>query len=104
MDSWEKTLNELENKKERVVIWGAGSKGVTFVNTLNISYKQVEHFVDLNPRKLGKFVPGTAQDIIAPDFLKEYCPQTIIIMNPIYRNEIQASVKDLGLTTNFLTA
>jgi 2-polyprenyl-3-methyl-5-hydroxy-6-metoxy-1,4-benzoquinol methylase len=104
VDSWQNTLHELENQNSRTVLWGAGSKGITFANTLNISYKQVEHFVDLNPRKLGKFVPGTAQDIIAPDFLKEYCPQTIIIMNPIYQNEIQANVKELGLSTNFLTA
>jgi SAM-dependent methyltransferase len=103
VDSWQNTLSELANKNERIVLWGAGSKGVTFANTLNISYKHIEHFVDLNPRKLGKFVPGTAQDIVSPDFLKEYSPQTIIIINPIYRNEIQENVKELGLTTNFLT-
>ncbi len=103
VDSWQNTLAQLENKNERVVIWGAGSKGVTFVNTLNISYKQIEHFVDLNNRKLGKFVPGTAQNIVAPDFLKEYCPQTIIIINPIYQSEIKEDVKKFGLITNFLT-
>ncbi|MBN1803666.1 MAG: methyltransferase domain-containing protein [Sedimentisphaerales bacterium] len=101
--SWQNTLAELENQNSRTVIWGAGSKGVTFTNTMNISYKQIEHLVDINPRKFGKFVPGTAQSVVGPDFLKKYCPQTIIIMNPIYQNEIRANVKKLGLTTNFLT-
>ncbi|MCP4263345.1 MAG: methyltransferase domain-containing protein [Planctomycetes bacterium] len=100
--SWRSTLSELENQNSRAVIWGAGSKGVTFVNTLNISYKQIEYIVDLNPRKHGKFVPGTAQCIVGPDFLKEYRPQTTIIMNPIYRSEIQAAIKEFGIATHFL--
>ena len=102
VDSWKNTLAELENQNSRTVIWGAGSKGITFANTMNISHKQIEHFVDVNPRKLGKFVPGTAQTIVDPDFLKDYCPQTIIIINPIYQSEIKEDVKKLGLTTNFL--
>ena len=100
--SWRSTLSELESQNSRVVIWGAGSKGVTFVNTLNISYKQMEYIVDVNPRKHGKFVPGTAQCIVGPDFLKEYRPQTTIIMNPIYRSEIQAAIQGFGLATHFL--
>ncbi len=100
--SWRNTLSELGNQNNRVVIWGAGSKGTTFVNTLNISYKQIEYIVDVNPRKCGKFVPGTGQCIVGPDFLKEYRPQTTIIMNPIYRSEIQAAIQELGLATHFL--
>ncbi|MHC4727329.1 MAG: class I SAM-dependent methyltransferase [Planctomycetota bacterium] len=103
VNSWQNTLSDLVTQNNSTVIWGAGSKGITFVNTLNISYKQIEYIVDLNPRKCGKFVPGTAQCIVGPDFLKEYRPQTIIIMNPIYRSEIQADVKELGLATHFLT-
>jgi 2-polyprenyl-3-methyl-5-hydroxy-6-metoxy-1,4-benzoquinol methylase len=103
VNSWRNTLSELESKKRRVVIWGAGSKGVTFVNTLNISYEQIEYIVDVNPRKHGKFVPGTGQCIVGPDFLKEYHPQTTIIMNPIYHSEIKAAIQELGLATHFLT-
>ncbi len=102
LNSWRNTLSELESKKRRVVIWGAGSKGVTFVNTLNISYKRIEYIVDINPRKHGKFIPGTAQCIVGPDFLKEYSPQIVIIMNPIYCNEIQATTKELDLATDLL--
>ncbi len=102
VNSWQSTLSDLGRQKKRIVIWGGGSKGVTFVNTLNISYKQIEYIVDVNPGKCGKFVPGTAQCIVGPDFLKEYRPQATIIMNPIYRSEIQAAIQDLGLATHFL--
>ncbi|MHC4559332.1 MAG: Rossmann-fold NAD(P)-binding domain-containing protein, partial [Planctomycetota bacterium] len=100
--SWRTTLYDLGSQKKRVVIWGAGSKGITFVNTLNISYKQIEYIVDVNPRKSGKFVPGTGQRIVGPDFLKEYHPQTTIIMNPTYSREIKAAIQELGLATHFL--
>ena len=100
--SWRKTLSELGNKNNRVIIWGAGSKGITFLNTLNISYEQIEYIVDVNPRKRAKFVPGTAQCIVEPNFLKKYRPQTTIIMNPIYSKEIKANIQELGLVTNFL--
>lgn len=102
VDSWQSTLSDLGKQKKRIVIWGAGSKGVTFVNTLNISHEQIEYIVDVNPRKHGKFVPGTAQCIVGPDFLKEYRPQATIIMNPVYRSEIQVAIQELGLATHFL--
>ncbi|NQT04227.1 MAG: methyltransferase domain-containing protein, partial [Planctomycetes bacterium] len=100
--SWRSTLSELGSQNSRIVIWGAGSKGITFVNTLNISYKQIEYIVDVNPRKCGKFVPGTAQCIVGPDFLREYHPDTTIIMNPIYQSEIQAAISKFDIVTNFL--
>jgi hypothetical protein len=100
--TWKSILSELESQNNRIVIWGAGSKGISFVNNLNISYKQIEYMVDINPRKRGKFVPGTGQCIVEPDFLKEYHPQTTIIMNPIYQREIKATVQQLRIATNFL--
>lgn len=102
VNSWTSTLSDLESQNSRIVIWGAGSKGITFVNTLNISYKQVEYIVDVNPRKCGKFVPGTAQCIVGPDFLREYRPDTTIIMNPIYQSEIQAAISEFDIVTHFL--
>ena len=102
VNSWRRTLSDLKSQNSRIVIWGAGSKGVTFVNNLNISNKEIEYIVDVNPRKCGKFVPGTAQCIVNPDFLREYRPDTIIIMNPIYQSEIQATINEFDIITQFL--
>lgn len=104
VNSWQKTLDGLEKQKESVIIWGAGSKGITFVNALNISHEQIEYIVDINPRKHGKFAPVTGQCIIGPEFLKECQPRTIIIMNIIYSDEIKETVRELGLVTNYLFA
>jgi cyclopropane fatty-acyl-phospholipid synthase-like methyltransferase len=86
-----------------IVLWGAGSKGVALLNKFKAS-APVEYVVDLNPHKHGKFVPGTGQQVVAPEFLKELKPATIIIMNPNYEREIKARVHDLGLDPEFVLA
>ena len=95
-------LNEIENKKQRVVLWGAGSKGVTFLNAFKNS--QIKYAVDINPNKQGMYIPGTGQIIVQPKFLQEYKPNVIIIMNPIYKNEIKKITLELGINSNFVFA
>jgi len=94
---WQQKFQNYEKEKSRFVIWGAGSKGVTFLNTMNISYRKIEYIIDINSRKHGKFIAGTGQKVVAPDFLKEHQPNVIIIMNPIYYSEIQQAIRDLGI-------
>ena len=38
------------------------------------------------------------------EFAKEYQPDIVILMNSIYRDEIQASVEDLGLNPEYFEA
>lgn len=104
VDSWQHTLLQLKQQENRVVLWGAGSKGITFLNALDISHQHIEYIIDLNPRKHGQFVAGTGQQVIAPDFLKEYRPKTIVIMNPIYHAEIQQVAQDLRLSAELMLA
>ncbi|MEM9215758.1 MAG: methyltransferase domain-containing protein [Cyanobacteria bacterium P01_F01_bin.150] len=100
---WGKRLAEIKQSGKKVVAWGAGSKGVTFLNIFK-EYDVVQYIVDLNPRKTGMYVAGTGQEIVQPDFLKEYQPDIVIIMNPIYENEIKNSVMDMGIAPEFLSA
>jgi hypothetical protein len=101
---WQDRLTQFRKDKSRVVLWGAGSKSVTFLNVLDIRAGQVEYVVDLNPRKQGQFVAGTGQQVVAPDFLRDYRPDAVIIMNPIYHCEIHKSIESLGIKTDILTA
>jgi hypothetical protein len=79
------------------VIWGGGSKGVTFLNVLGAD-SAIEYVVDLNPHKQGKYVAGTGQRVVAPEFLRELRPTDVLVMNPVYESEIADSVRALGLT------
>ncbi len=98
---WKDTFARLQRDGLRAVVWGGGSKGVTFLNTF-AGVQDIGYMVDINPRKQGMYVGGTGQRIIAPDFLREYKPDAIIVMNPLYKEEIRAQVAALGLSPEFL--
>jgi hypothetical protein len=96
MGQWQETLRDLRQSGRRAVIWGGGSKGVSFLTTLQIE-DQIEYAVDINPHKHGTFMAGTGQEIVAPKFLSEYRPDMVIVMNPVYCDEIQRDLDRLGV-------
>ena len=102
-DTWRKTLDGLAERGERAVVWGAGSKAVSFLNTFfppDDGSPQplpcpVAHVVDINPRKHGFYTTGSGHRIVAPEHLRQAPPDAIIVMNPVYRAEIEETVRDL---------
>ena len=42
-----------------------------------------------------------SQRIVAPEFLTEYRPDTVVLTNPLYEKEIKQQVHELGLTCDF---
>ncbi|MCU0533017.1 MAG: class I SAM-dependent methyltransferase [Hydrococcus sp. Prado102] len=95
--TWEQKLAQIAQTKQRAVVWGAGAKGVTFLNLLKVR-GAIEYIVDMNFRKHWKYVAGTGQQIVPPEFLQAYRPDVVIVMNPIYEEEIRQLVAELGLT------
>lgn len=93
-------LKLLEEAGKTAAIWGAGSKGITLLNILGKS-SALQCAIDLNPAKHGQFVAGTGHEIVPPDYLKKHPVDVILVMNPIYTDEIQAMVKDLGREPEF---
>lgn len=79
-----------------VALWGAGSKGLTFLNLMS-GVAPIAGVVDLNPRKAGAGVPGTSLVIDGPESLVAMQPRTVIVANPLYRDEIAATLSNLGL-------
>jgi SAM-dependent methyltransferase len=88
---------QLQQPGIRSAVWGAGAKGVTFLNTLKPALEVLPVVVDVNPGKQGRYIPGTGQLVIAPEQLPGYQPDTIFIMNPNYADEIRSTVSHLGL-------
>ena len=77
-------------------MWGGGSKGVTFLNIMKAG-REVSFVVDINPHKQGKYAAGSGQQIVAPEALVADPPAVIIVMNPLYQDEIEAMVTSLGI-------
>ena len=47
---WQDRIRDIARRGQRAVIWGAGSKGVTFLNVLGAGNETVPYAVDLNPQ------------------------------------------------------
>jgi len=99
---WRSRLDQAHRAGQRTVIWGGGSKGVSFLTTLAVT-DEVQYAVDINPYKHGTFMAGTGHEIISPDALRRVDPDLVIVMNPIYRNEIASELASMGLTPDLVT-
>jgi SAM-dependent methyltransferase len=102
LKGWATRLAAFRAANKRVVIWGSGSKGVAFLTTLAGS-DIIRYAVDVNPYRYGTFMPGAGQEIVGPAFLREYRPDVVIIMNPIYCDEIQRTLHGMGLSPQLFT-
>ena len=100
VEAWRERLRRMRQADCRTVIWGGGSKGVTFLNVLGAEIG-VDYVVDLNPYKQGKYIGGTGQSVVAPEFLREFKPTDVLVMNFLYEQEIVDLVRALGLDPRF---
>src|SRR5260370_42331513 len=95
---WRDRIDELRRHCRRVVIWGAGSKGVMFPNLLGVpAGAGIDWVVDVNPRKHGHFVPLTGQRIVAPHPLLENPPDLAVVMNQEYYLEDRSMIDHLHI-------
>jgi SAM-dependent methyltransferase len=101
LEHWRKIIRKIEDDRTRAVIWGAGSKGVAFLTRLNVK-DEVCYAVDINPYKHGTYMAGTGQEIVPPEFLRAYKPDLIIVMNPVYLNEINQELRKLGVSAKLM--
>ena len=92
---WRRRIDGYAASGQRVVLWGAGAKGVSLLNALDDA-SGITHVVDLNPRKHGSFIPGSGTPVVAPESLPEHAPDVVVLANPIYRDEVRAILDELG--------
>ncbi len=102
INTWRERLTKLKNDGKAVAVWGAGSKGVTFVNLMDPA-GAIDAVVDINPSKQGRFVPGTRHRVIAPEKLRARPPNVVIAMNPVYTNEIAKMIHALDIEAEIVT-
>jgi hypothetical protein len=97
---WRMRLGRLNTR--RAVLWGGGSKSVAFLHAIGIP-ELIECVVDINPFKQNKFIPPFGHRVISPDDLVKHPPDFVIVMNPIYRDEVRQALSSRGLTVEPLT-
>jgi hypothetical protein len=91
-----RALDEWHSRGKRVVLWGSGSKAVAYLTGLAVG-PEVAAVIDINPHKAGKYLAGTGHKIEAPEALVDIRPDVVLVMNPVYRDEIARSLASMGL-------
>ena len=99
---WRTRLQDLQKAGRRSVLWGGSSKAVAFLSTLKVS-QEVAYVVDVNPHRQGTFVAGSGPQIVAPEFLRDYQPHVVILMNPIYYDEVSQELGRMGLEPDLIS-
>jgi hypothetical protein len=93
---------KLEGKK--IVGWGAAGNGASFLNLLEINTSLIEYVVDSDVRKQNKYIPGTAQLIVPPNYLLEYRPDVILVFSQFHKSDIIKTAKSIvGCQVAFVT-
>jgi len=101
VSAWQERLQRMESDGKRVIPWGAGGRAIYFLSVFNVQ-QLMPYVVDINPGRTGKYLPGTAQQVVPPEFLIEYKPDVVIITNPTYQFEIREHARRLGIMCDFV--
>jgi C-methyltransferase C-terminal domain/Methyltransferase domain len=96
VQTWAEALRQRRAADQRVVVWGAGSKGSAFLVALGEVAAAVDRVIDINPHLTGKFIAGTGHPIVAPADLARLRSDIVVVMNPVYLNEIGGMVAELS--------
>jgi hypothetical protein len=89
LDNLNKT--ELNKTGQPICIWGAASKGVIFSLLRQRMGAPIDTVIDINPKKQGKFLPGTGLRVHSPEMALNYINPgaTVYVMNSNYFDEIR---------------
>jgi len=101
ISSWQNYLAKLKKDNSKIIIWGSGSKCVSFITTMGLK-NEIDYIVDINPYRHGNYIPGLGKDIKSPEYLKKEKPDLVIVMNPIYKKEIGEMISGLGVETKIM--
>ena len=98
VDRWKKKIAGLKKRGEQIVIWGAGMRGINFLN--QFGHESVfPKIVDINKNRQGSYLPGSGFLIDSPDILRALQPKRILLSNPAYKREIRSQLEDMGVAS-----
>lgn len=96
LSNWTEFLGQARAEGKRVAVWGSGSKCVSFFTTLGLT-DEVGAIIDINPHRHHRYIVGAVRPVREPEYLKEFRPDIVIVMNPIYKAEITDMITGMGL-------
>lgn len=92
---WSKLIDTFAKEQKRVLFWGSAGTGTMFLNMLKIDRNIFPYVIDSDPRKHGKFIPGTGQEVVSPSFITNFRPDVVFIMSQLHSIEIAETIDKL---------
>ena len=89
-------LTKIKQLGKSIAAYGAPAKGNTLLNYCNIGTDLIDYTVDLNPRKQGRYLPGTHIPIYHPDKIKDTKPDYLLILPWNIKDEIMEQMKHIN--------
>jgi SAM-dependent methyltransferase len=98
-DSLVSLLATLKRQGKKIAAYGAAAKGSTLLNTFGIGRDVLGFVVDRSTHKQGRYMPGVALPILAPDQLLANQPDYVLLLTWNFADEIleqQAEYRQRG--------
>jgi SAM-dependent methyltransferase len=83
-------LQDLKERKARIVGYGAAAKGTIMLNYVGIGQETLDFVVDRNTHKQGRYIPGVRLPIAAPERVLAEQPDYVLILPWNFKDEIMA--------------
>jgi len=103
VSSWRARVADLA-AQQRIALWGAGAKGVTFANLVDADCTQIACVVDINPQKQHQYIPGSGHPIVDYRELARIGVSAVLVTNPNYRQEIDQLLRQANLRIELIDA
>ncbi len=65
---------------DTVAGYGAAAKGIVLLNTFGLTADRIPWVADVSPHKQGKYIPGTRQPVVSPDWLIDHHPDAALLL------------------------
>jgi hypothetical protein len=96
VSTWERKIEGFRDKRNTIAVWGAGMRGINFLNRFN-DKEVFAQIVDVNQDRQGYYLPASGYRIDAPELLKDSRPDRVVITNPNYAEEIRGQLAAMGI-------
>jgi len=90
-------LSQLQKTTQPVIFWGGTGKGAAFLNNYHLDMVNYPLVVDSDPNKIGRFVPGTGQEIQSPEIIRTIINPIIVITTPWRAKDIKLDIEKRDL-------
>jgi SAM-dependent methyltransferase len=95
MNGWGEFFANAKQANKKVALWGGGSKAVSFLTTLGLG-DEIDYVIDINPHKWDTYLPMSGHAVYGPAAIRHKTIDTVIVMNPIYFDEVRAEIAKHG--------